>query len=426
MIRKITYYVSRIVLLIVLAMVGGGAWWWYSGQQAQTAASEESYLEASGTIEATEYAVTAEIGGRVEAVLADEGDQVTKGAVLVELDKSLLAAQIGQAEAELAVAQAQLALAKVGTRAEVIAQGEAALEKAEAAQSMAEQALRDAIRLRDDPQEIRLQIEQLETAVALAESTVNQAKATVKMADSTLTSLRGDGSDQGKTKYAMAEQDLERARAEQARAEVGLRKARQQLADMEAIRENPLELQVRVNQAQEQVAVAQAGVTAAEAALNTLKAGPRLEDVAVAQAGVAQAEAALAVLQAQMEKLSLYSPTDGLITTRAINEGEMARPGVTLLNLADIDEVKLTVYIPEDKIGRVKLGQRVTVEVDSYPGKEYPGEVVYISPRAEFTPKNVQTKEERVNTVFAVKVQLDNPAHELKPGMPADATIPLG
>jgi HlyD family secretion protein len=295
--------------------------------------------------------------------------------------------------------------------------------KAQATQSMAEQALRDALRLRDDPQQIKLQIEQLKTAVALAETAVGQAKAQVKLAEVALDPLRGDGSDQGKTKYAMAEKDLERARAEQARAETGLRKARQQLADTEAMLANPLELQTQVNQAREQVAVAQAGVTAAEAALETLKAGPRLEDVAVAQAGVAQAEAALATLQTQMAKLTLYAPAAGIITSRAIHEGEMAGPGVTLLTLADIDKVKLTVYIPEDKIGRVKLGQRVMAEVDSYPGKEYPGEVVYISPSAEFTPKNVQTKEERVNTVFAVKVQLDNPAHELKPGMPADAKL---
>jgi HlyD family secretion protein len=419
MIRKI------IPLIVLVAAVGGAWWWWYGGQRTQMAAAEKSYLEASGTIEATEYAVTAEVGGRVEAVLADEGDEVSREAVLVELDKSLLAAQVVQAEAELEVAQAQLALAKMETQAEVIAQGEAAVEKAKAAQGMAEQALQDALRLRGDPQEIRLQVEQLKTAAALAETAVSQAKANVKLAEIALDSARGDGSDQGKTKYAVAEKDLERARTEQARAEVELRKARRQLADMEAILENPLELQTQVNQAREQVAVAQAGVAAAEAALETLKAGPRLEDVAVAQAGVDQAEAALGVLQTQMEKLSLHSPTDGIVTSRAIHEGEMAQAGVSLLTLADIGEVKLTVYIPEDEIGQVKPGQRVMVEVDSYPGKEYPGEVVYISPEAEFTPKNVQTKEERVNTVFAVKVRLDNPAHELKPGMPADARILL-
>jgi HlyD family secretion protein len=93
------------------------------------------------------------------------------------------------------------------------------------------------------------------------------------------------------------------------------------------------------------------------------------------------------------------------------------------MTVANLDEVKLTVYIPENRYGRIRLGQRVTAEVDSFPGKTYEGEVIYISSEAEFTPRNVQTKEERVNTVFAVKILIPNPEHELKPGMPADATI---
>jgi multidrug resistance efflux pump len=93
------------------------------------------------------------------------------------------------------------------------------------------------------------------------------------------------------------------------------------------------------------------------------------------------------------------------------------------MTVANLDEVKLTVYIPENRYGRIQLGQQVTVEVDSYPDKTYAGEVIHIASEAEFTPRNVQTKEERVNTVFAVKILIPNPEHELKPGMPADAMI---
>ena len=113
----------------------------------------------------------------------------------------------------------------------------------------------------------------------------------------------------------------------------------------------------------------------------------------------------------------------GLVTSRSVQIGETASPGAVLLTLADLDRVELTVFIPENRLGEIRLGQKVTVEVDSFPGKEYQGEVVYISSEAEFTPRNVQTKEERVNTVFAAKVRLPNPEHELKPGMPADATF---
>ena len=103
--------------------------------------------------------------------------------------------------------------------------------------------------------------------------------------------------------------------------------------------------------------------------------------------------------------------------------GEVASPGAVLMTVANLDEVTLTLYIAEDKIGRVKVGQGVEVRVDSYPGEVFEGEVSYISSEAEFTPKNVQTKEERVSMVFAVKVRIGNEGHKLKPGMPADAVI---
>jgi HlyD family secretion protein len=129
------------------------------------------------------------------------------------------------------------------------------------------------------------------------------------------------------------------------------------------------------------------------------------------------------MLQVQVDKMSLTSPLSGLVSNRAIHVGETASPGATLMTIANLEEVKLTVYIPENRYGRIQLGQQVDVEVDSYPGQVYQGQVVYISSEAEFTPRNVQTKEERVNTVFAVKILIPNPDRDLKPGMPADATI---
>jgi len=169
--------------------------------------------------------------------------------------------------------------------------------------------------------------------------------------------------------------------------------------------------------------LAEAAVAVAQADLDALRAGPTEEQIAVAQAQVRQAEAALEVLQVQLDKMTLRSPLAGLVTSRAINVGETAAPGATLLTVADLDEVTLTLYVPETQIGRVKVGQEVEVQVDSYPDRVFKGRVVHISSRAEFTPRNVQTREERVNMVFAVKVALPNPGHELKPGMPADARI---
>ena len=128
-------------------------------------------------------------------------------------------------------------------------------------------------------------------------------------------------------------------------------------------------------------------------------------------------------LEVQLEKATLRSPIAGLVTNRVAHVGEVASPGAVLMTVADLDEVTLTLYIAEGEIGRVKVGQEVEVRVDSYPGEVFEGEVSYISSEAEFTPKNVQTKEERVSMVFAVKVRIGNEGHKLKPGMPADAVI---
>jgi len=103
--------------------------------------------------------------------------------------------------------------------------------------------------------------------------------------------------------------------------------------------------------------------------------------------------------------------------------GEIVQPGIPVLTVTELEEVTLTVYIPESKIGLVKLGQEALVAVDSYPEENFGGRVVYISPRAVFTPGNIQLKEEREKTVFAVKIRLENPELKLKPGMPADARV---
>jgi HlyD family secretion protein len=164
-------------------------------------------------------------------------------------------------------------------------------------------------------------------------------------------------------------------------------------------------------------------VQMAEAKLAAVKAGPMPEEVAIAQAQVQQAEAALARLQVQLDQMTLTAPRDGIVTERPANPGELAAPGATLMNLGDLDRLTLTVFIPETQIGRVRVGHAARVTVDAYSNETFEGTVTFISMEAEFTPKNVQTKEERVNLVFVVKISLDNPDHRLKLGMPADAEI---
>jgi HlyD family secretion protein len=161
----------------------------------------------------------------------------------------------------------------------------------------------------------------------------------------------------------------------------------------------------------------------ARAQLQAIEAGATEEEASVAESQVEQAEAALATLQVQLGKMTLLAPRTGVVLERMVNVGEIAPPNFSLLTIVDLDEVTLTVYVPENQIGLVKVGQEVRVKVDSYPERTFDAQVIHIASRAEFTPKNVQTKEERVSTVFAVKIRIPNPDGALKPGMPADAEI---
>ena len=386
-------------------------------------ASVAGAIEASGTIEAEEVVVASEFGGRVEDILAGEGDEVQANQVLIILDTALLDAQIGEAEAAVGAAQANLERVEAGARPGEIETAKALLDQAIAARDGAERARQDAVALRDNPQQLNAQIDEARTQVEVAERGVAQAQAQLETAIIQRDAHANAGDDESKTMYASLDQQVRAAEASVDIAEEALAGAQGQLENLLAMRANPVALNTAVNQAKAQYDEASAAVEVAQAAVDTLLSKPTAQEVDVAQAQVRQAEAALGILQVQREKMTLYSPLSGLVSNRSIHVGETASPGATLMTVANLDEVKLTVYIPENRYGRIRLGQRVTAEVDSFPGKTYEGEVIYISSEAEFTPRNVQTKEERVNTVFAVKILIPNPEHELKPGMPADATI---
>jgi HlyD family secretion protein len=380
-------------------------------------------IEASGTIEAEEVVIASELGGRVEEIVAGEGEEVEAGQVLIRLDTDLVESQAGEAEAALAAARANLARVEAGARPGEIATAEAMLEQAMAARDGAQRAWRDTVAIRDNPQQLNTQIDEAGTQVDLAERGVTQAQAQVETLRIQRDAYAGGGDDESKTRYNALDQQVQAAQAAVAIAEEQVAGARAHLQNLIDMRQNPVALNSVVNQANAQYEDTVAAVGVAQAGLDALLAKPTAEEVAVAEAQVSQAEAALGMLQIQLEKMTLYSPLSGLVSSRSIHVGETASPGATLMTVANLDEVKLTVYIPENRYGRIQLGQSVSVEVDSFPGKEFQGEVIYISSQAEFTPRNVQTKEERVNTVFAVKILIPNPDHDLKPGMPADATI---
>lgn len=462
-----------IVLLVILVVIAGGVvgGWWYTRQHPEwwyglrsefdkavdelglRPAEEPVGLLASGFIEAEEASVTSELAARIVALHADEGDEVQEGAVLVQLDDSLLLAQVERARADLMVAEANLAQLEAGTRQETLAYALALLEQAGAAQDAARVAWEDAQIILEEPQELelklteaRVQLGVLEAQERQAEALADSAQAARDLSDEVVAQLEDfpitveipvapgqiirkeinlppDALPEARHSQAVATYESWQAWTGYEQAEVARAGAESYLTELMHQRSDPLTLQAQVDAARAQYEIATAGVGVAQATLDGLEIGATPEQIAAGAAQVEMARAALDVLEAQSDKFTLRGPISGLVLERPAQVGEVALPGAALMTLADLGNVTLTLYVPEDRLGMVQLGQPVSVTVDAYPGRTFKGSVTFIATQAEFTPKNVQTRQERVNMVFAVKVELPNPDHALKPGMPADAVI---
>ena len=169
----------------------------------------------------------------------------------------------------------------------------------------------------------------------------------------------------------------------------------------------------------------EANVAAVQQRYSLAQEGSRKEDIAIARANLAQANASLGLSRINATYTILRAPAAGVITVRQAELGEVVSPGSPVVTLADLDHIWLRAYIAETDLGKIRWGQDASITTDTYPGKQYHGHISFISPDAEFTPKSVQTYAERVTLVYRIKIDIDNPNHELKPGMPADAHIEL-
>jgi HlyD family secretion protein len=172
--------------------------------------------------------------------------------------------------------------------------------------------------------------------------------------------------------------------------------------------------------------IALARFNSAKENFNKIKNLARPEELIQAEANLKRQEANLQLIQKSLNDCYVTSPTNGFIVKKFVEPGETTGMMSSLFQVSDLTKVELVIYIPETQLGKIKLGQTADVYVDTYPEKPYEGKVIYISPEAEFTPKNIQTQEERTKLVFAVKVQIPNPDFELKSGMPADAFVNIG
>jgi multidrug resistance efflux pump len=452
---------KRIVLLVIaLVVLAGTAAGFYFFQnpsawqstltQLDLAETTDEGLTASGFIEAEEVDVAPQLGGRLDQLFVEEGDDIEAGTLLVRIDGTLLEAQIASARAGVAIAEAQLAQVQAGARPQQIRQAEAALAQAEAARNGARQAWRDAQAIARNPQDLDTRVARARSAVASAQAELAEATA-LKDAAVIAYDQYWDARDEFEDVKEQMEEQLERIPESQRpeipneipaqlsfhmipyqywKAWVGvntakekLQGARASLGDLLAMRDEPQDLKAQVNASRAIYRRARAAVKQAEAQLAALRSGATREEIAAAEAQVEQAQAALHRLLTEQQKLTLVAPVGGLVLETAVREGELAAPGATILTIGDLDEVTLTVYVPEDQLGHVNVGQEVEVQVDSFSDQLFYGSVIAIASEAEFTPRNVQTEEDRVNMVFAVDVRIPNPDHKLKPGVPADATI---
>jgi HlyD family secretion protein len=247
------------------------------------------------------------------------------------------------------------------------------------------------------------------------ESQVAQARAYVKEAEVRLKELKAGSRPQeigqARANLGFVEAELEKARKDFERAE--------RLFRQDAISVSQFDAAKSVYDSR----VAQQKST--QELLSMVKEGPRKEDISAAEQRVSQARAALLTAEERLKDTVIYAPVSAVVIRKNIELGETVGTGIPVFTLGDLEDPWIKVYVKEDKLGLVKLGQKAKITVDSYPGKVYEGTVTFISSEAEFTPKNVQTKEERVKLVFGVKVRVKNINDELKPSMPADVRILL-
>ncbi len=386
----------RIILIpaLLLAIIVPATLVWRSRQS-------EPGIILSGNIEVTDSAVAFQTPGRLSARLADEGMEVEQGEVLARLDSTELAHQVALAEANLEAAQAQLAVLEAGSRPEEIGQARAQLGQAKARLAELEAGSR--------PQEI----EQAQAALELAQAQLDSAQAQARLCQTEAerqSKLYEAGVvpaqqwDQINTAY-------ETAKTQVSAAEQGVAAARERLS---LAQEGPRA---------EQIDQARAGLQAAANVYQLAVNGPRVETVAQARALVAAAQQQLELARTKLGYCEVASPLSGVVLTEVAEPGEYLQPGNPVLTVADLDHPWLRAYLNESDLGRVTLGQAVSVTTDSFPGKAFQGRITFIASEAEFTPKQVQTHAERVKLVYRVKIEIANPERELRPGMPADAHI---
>lgn len=368
----------RSLLFLTFVGVLVGVLW--RSQNAQT-----PYV-VSGFIEADEIRVGSRVGGRVVRVNAIEGKAVQRGELLVELDGFDLQARLAETAAKLKQTEARLALLRAGARAEEIAQAKALVDQ--------RQAILEQLQHGPRQQEIEAATAELELARSereLAQKTFERAESLVQ---------------QGAT----SREDFDRSATE-------VRVAQSQVA----VKQEALAL-LQEGTRKEEIEQAKSSLEAAVQAWKLTQAGSRAEEIAEAEATVEAAGAAKQAIEAQLDELNIVSPDDLVVEAVDLQPGDMVASNAPVLTLIDYRSLWVRAYVPENRLD-LRLNDHVPITVDSFPGEKFEGVITFVANQAEFTPRNVQTPEERSKQVFRMKVTVNDAQRRLRPGMSADVWL---
>jgi HlyD family secretion protein len=419
----------------------------------QTTADENGALTASGSIEAATVNVAPELAGKVMEVLAQEGQPVQTGDPLLRLDDSLLQSERQTAQSALDSANAAVHTAEVALEAAQL-QYDLTLSNALAQEKSTRTAIWDESKPSQFDQPIWYFSKVERIIAAQAEVDVKQAAL-----EDALTSLEDVSRRAGSAEFLTVEANLIQMRLAfqnaqdvfdttsgasdgqdlRDAAQVILDEAGIDLEDAQKDYDDALTTEgaVDVLEARADAVIAYEAYDLAVDTLRALQTGADSPQVQSAAKAVEQAQAALEqsktsvaaaqsklnTIETQLKKVTVSAPMDGVILTRNVEPGEFVQPGAVAFAMANLNELTITVYVPEDQYGNISLGQVATVTVDSFAGETFDAVVIRIADQAEFTPRNVQTVEGRSSTVYAIKLKVTNTEGKLKIGMPADVVF---
>jgi len=386
---------KRFPILILLLLVGIAVAYWLRNSKKQP----DNRLAVSGNIELNEVNIAFKTAGRLIERTVDEGDDVKKGQVLARLDRDQLQAQQARETAGLASSESQLTQAQTALEwQKATLRADLETKRADLAGAQARLAeLRNGAR----PQErldARAAVEAASAEAARAQKDWERAQTLYKNDD-----------------ISTAQFDQYRSRSDNAEAVLKQVKEREAL-----VLAGPRAEQIRAQEAV--VERARAAVKMAEA--NEIEVKRRSEEITTRRAEIGRSKANVSLIETQLSDTVAVSPVDGVVLVKAVDPGEIVAPGTSILTVGDIDHPWVRAYINEPDRQKIRIGQEVKVTTD-VPGKVFRGKNTFISSQAEFTPKQIQTQQERVKLVYRIKVEVENPGRQLKSNMPVDAEIVL-